>query len=525
MNRQGMAIFAVAGFIVVAVTGVLLRPLLPVDETRYVAVAWEMWQSGDYLVPTKNYAIYTDKPPLLFWTINLIWAVTGVSEISARLAGPFYAVLTLLLTGLLARRLWPQEEGAGGRAVIALAGMLAFVVLGGTTMFDAMLAAATVGGMLALVEAGRGGALRWWLLLGAAIAAGVLSKGPVILLHLLPAMLALPFWAGPAPDGRLPLRRLALGIAAALATALALVALWLLPAIVSGGAEYRDAILWNQSAGRISQSFAHPRPWWFFIALLPVLLFPWGWSPTFWRAARAVSWSEPGLRLTLVWTGSALLLFSLISGKQIHYLLPELPAVALMVARFTADGRRLRLHWAAVPVVLLALLAVAAAAGILPIESIRRLFEPRSVLLAAALLLAALSWYAAQTGGLRGGVVLSLGVMLSFNLLVGLSGAGSLYDAGRIAAAIAPADTRGIAFYGQSYHAEFNFAGRLRQPVALPQTLPELRAWAAANPEGLIVSRPDRTAPDWLPAQTIQYRNTSYGIWRAADASRQEPAS
>jgi 4-amino-4-deoxy-L-arabinose transferase-like glycosyltransferase len=31
-----------------------LRPLLPVDETRYLSVAWEMWLGGNWLVPHLN---------------------------------------------------------------------------------------------------------------------------------------------------------------------------------------------------------------------------------------------------------------------------------------------------------------------------------------------------------------------------------------------------------------------------------------------------------------------------------------
>ena len=41
-----------------------LRPLLPIDETRYLTVAWEMWLDGSYLVPHLNGEIYTHKPPL-----------------------------------------------------------------------------------------------------------------------------------------------------------------------------------------------------------------------------------------------------------------------------------------------------------------------------------------------------------------------------------------------------------------------------------------------------------------------------
>lgn len=31
-----------------------LRPLFPVDETRYIAVAWEMWEQREFLVPHLN---------------------------------------------------------------------------------------------------------------------------------------------------------------------------------------------------------------------------------------------------------------------------------------------------------------------------------------------------------------------------------------------------------------------------------------------------------------------------------------
>ena len=50
-------------WIVVMAAAVLTRPLMPVDETRYLAVAWEMWLGGDYLVPHLNGETYSHKPP------------------------------------------------------------------------------------------------------------------------------------------------------------------------------------------------------------------------------------------------------------------------------------------------------------------------------------------------------------------------------------------------------------------------------------------------------------------------------
>ena len=360
---------AVLGFAAVATLGVLLRPALPIDETRYLAVAWEMWTRGDWLVPTKNFALYAHKPPLLFWTMNLVWSLTGLSEIAARLVGPGFALLCLLLTGRLARRLWPERPEIGGAATLALAGMTAFALSGGLTMFDAALAAATVGGMLALWRAVHAGRPRDWMLLGLALALGGLAKGPVILIHLGSALALSPLWSA----GRITWRAMARGAGIALGTGLALVALWVVPAAVTGGAEYREAILWTQSAGRVTEAFAHARPWWFLLALLPVLLFPWIAVPALWRAGARADWRDPGLRLCLVWGGAALLLFSLISGKQAHYLIPELPAAALLVARLSPERFPLR-----VPALLLAAAALAGivvAAGLVPLGRAEALLQ------------------------------------------------------------------------------------------------------------------------------------------------------
>ena len=79
--------WTVAWLVLVAVA-LYARPPLPVDETRYLAVAWEMYVGGDYLVPHLNGAPYSHKPPLLFWLINLGWALFGAVEWWARAVAP-----------------------------------------------------------------------------------------------------------------------------------------------------------------------------------------------------------------------------------------------------------------------------------------------------------------------------------------------------------------------------------------------------------------------------------------------------
>lgn len=238
-----------------AVAGVLLRPALPIDETRYLSVAWEMAQGGSLLVPHKNGAIYSGTPPLLFWLIDLVGRVGGVSELAARLVAPAFGVAMLALTWVLGRRLWPAE-GTGAAAAAVLAGMLGFQVFPGLTMFDTLLGTATLLGLLAILRAARLPGRTPWAPVGAALALGVLAKGagdPVP-----PAPGAAERAAVP---GGLGWRRLARGVAVAVGVAAALVALWLVPAILLGAPEHRDLILWKQSSGRMVSSFAHARPW------------------------------------------------------------------------------------------------------------------------------------------------------------------------------------------------------------------------------------------------------------------------
>ena len=69
-----------ACLLAVLLASILGRPDIPIDETRYVSVAWEMWSGGDWLVMHRNGEPYHHKPPLLFWLIGLGWGVLGVVD-------------------------------------------------------------------------------------------------------------------------------------------------------------------------------------------------------------------------------------------------------------------------------------------------------------------------------------------------------------------------------------------------------------------------------------------------------------
>lgn len=492
---------------------VLARPLLPIDETRYLAVAWEMRLSGDITHLTRNFELYTHKPPLLFWLINLVWLVTGVSEIAARLIGPAFALAAVAMTAGLAQSLWPMDRGIAGRAALAMFGFSVFAVYGSTTMFDAMLTVAVLGGIWTLWRIGLGEASGGtWAVFGLCLALGTYAKGPVILVHLALPFLTLRLWA-PNPPA---IRHMVRGGGLALLVALGLVALWLVPAVVGGTPAYREELLWTQSAARVAGGMAHDRPVWFLMALLPLLLFPWAWSLRIWPALAEALRGSDAARLCLIWALAGLALFSLISGKQAHYLLPEFPAVALLVARAFGAERMQRPggQFAPVLLILLGFGLLAVGVGLVAGKGDMALLVPKIAVIGVALFafaLAAMSW---ATPGMGGFAVAGAGLVLVLHALIAVTGLSAGYDGRAIAARLAAAEAGGLAVIGMPYNAEFNFAARLTTPVATPPDAAALADWARTHPEGLIFG--PVTALPVPPDAREAFNRTEFGFWPAA---------
>ncbi|MFL5460216.1 MAG: ArnT family glycosyltransferase, partial [Gemmatimonadales bacterium] len=178
-----------------------LRPLLAIDETRYLSVAWEMWLRHDWLVPYLNGNPYPDKPPLLFWGMLLGWRLFGVNQWWPRLLQPIFAVISTLLLVRLTRKLEPELPDAADRTLPFLSGLL-WVTYSTLVLFDTLLTACVMLSLLGLVEVWRGGALRGWIAYAAGVGLGLLAKGPVVLVHVLPAALLAPWWTSDASPRR-----------------------------------------------------------------------------------------------------------------------------------------------------------------------------------------------------------------------------------------------------------------------------------------------------------------------------------
>ena len=195
INNRNSWCVPVALFGLLAAVTIAARPLLPMDETRYLAVAWEMWRRGDFLVPYLNGEPYSHKPPLLFWGMHVGWALFGVNDWWPRLVAPIAGLASLLLTIRLGKMLWPNLPMVGQTAAMLVLGALFWTLFTTMTMFDMLHAMFALSGLCGIVLAARGRALMGFSLFAASIGLGILGKGPAILVHLLPVALAAPVWA------------------------------------------------------------------------------------------------------------------------------------------------------------------------------------------------------------------------------------------------------------------------------------------------------------------------------------------
>lgn len=473
-------------------------PLMPIDETRYLSVAWEMWQQHALLVPTLNGEAYPDKPPLLFWLIHLAWWLFGTSDWVARLVIPAVGLASFWLSADLVRQLDPDaRQAAWWTPLVLLSTTLWFLYLP-LSMFDILLSACLLATVDAWLRYLRTGHHRMVVLAGMGLGLGILAKGPVIFVYWLPLALATRAWwprAASAPHKIYwPL------LAASLLGALVGLA-WAIPAAIAGGEDYASAILWNQSAGRLSQAFDHARPWYWYLPVLLVATLPWPLANLWHRP-----WMHTSLQRFSVWgLLPALGLLSLISGKQAHYLMPTLPFVAIWIShRLVASppGRQ----WA------VALLLVAVTGMLLYLPELSGRFFPEAPLspwtrlgALVPLTLAILLVRRPCSAILVGAWPLSLLTLLLLSPAIQ-----GYYNLKPMAERLAmlEAQSRPLAYAGE-YHNQFRFLGRLETDLTAIDDGQALQDWVAAHPRGRVIEV--LRAPSQRQAEIASYRQPYRG--------------
>ena len=86
--------------------------LMDVDETRYVSIARDMFNTKDFMTLYLNGDYFFEKPPLYFWLECLFFSLFGkINEFSARFPVALCGVLTSFLVYFTGRKIISRKFG------------------------------------------------------------------------------------------------------------------------------------------------------------------------------------------------------------------------------------------------------------------------------------------------------------------------------------------------------------------------------------------------------------------------------
>lgn len=282
------------------------------DEPRYASIAREMARSGDWLTPVLDGKLWFEKPPLLYWLGACGYRLGLGPEAAPRVPIGLFSAGFLVWFGWYLRRWLTGRQAAMAAAVLATAA--GWVAYSNVAVTDVPLAICFCVAMLLARSWIDDGRWRDAALAGLFFGLATLAKG------LVPLALAAPLlWFARRRFKQWPL----VGTATLLVAAPWYWTMW----TRHRWAFFDEFILEHHFSRFASNALQHEQPFWFYIPVLLGLLVP--WTPF-------VSLRD---KYFVAWAGFGLVFFSAATNKLPGYLMPLLPAIAVLVALRIGEAR------------------------------------------------------------------------------------------------------------------------------------------------------------------------------------------
>lgn len=284
------------------------------DEPRYASVGREMARSGDLVTPRLNGEPWFEKPPLLYWMVAAGHWLRLSDEWAARLPVALASIAFLLFFCSALERQFQARVALSATAILATSvGWLAYSF---TALTDLPMSAALGAAMLITVFDTRPVPVlnnRGWIA-GALLGVAILGKGLVPVVLFAPLLLIA--------------RGKRIGI---IAGAIVVAAPWHVLCYVRNGSAFWDDYFWKQHVSRFfSPELQHVQPFWYYLPVILAGLFP--WTPLVGLLTRRKLYSDTRVILLAGWVVFGLLFFSMARNKLPGYVLPLMPAIAIVLA-------------------------------------------------------------------------------------------------------------------------------------------------------------------------------------------------
>ena len=319
--------------------------LLGADEPRYAQVAREMLGRSDWVTPTLQGKPWLEKPVLYYWQAMLSFRALGVSDWAARVPAAFDAVALVAAIYFFLRRFRPGSELDGALITASCAGVVGFARGAATDMPLAAAFAIALLAWYAWYESRQAAYLAGFYIF---LAFGTLAKGPVapalaaVILFLFVAVKR--DWRAIAGSLWIP------GVVLYLAVTLP----WYVAVQLRNPEFFRVFILEHNFARFSENLYHHRQPFWFYLPVFLLAMMPWtlvlivavaeavAERVRLIRSAGREAFSGRDGSWTLyllIWMLVPILFFSVSQSKLPGYILPAVPAGALLIAAYAAARR------------------------------------------------------------------------------------------------------------------------------------------------------------------------------------------
>lgn len=333
-------------FLAVYLYGLGQLPLLGPDEPRYAQIAREMLLRRDLITPTLGGHLWFEKPAMLYWLMIGAFKIFGVSEAAARLGPALCGLLTLVAVSWAAIRIERSDEteelnGLGFWSTLAAGTTLGILSFSRAASFDIVITATTTWALaffiVSEIETDAKRRRPWLAGFYVFVGVSLIAKGLVGIVIPFGVVGAYFLLRRRRPD-RATRSSLMWGIPLAVAVA----ALWYVPVIYRHGWPFVDQFFIQHHFARyVTAKYHHPAPVYYYLLILPGLALPWtafvleglaNSARRLWRSAVSVDRdSRHKLQaFTFAWSILPLVFFSFSSSKLPGYILPVLPAAALI---------------------------------------------------------------------------------------------------------------------------------------------------------------------------------------------------
>lgn len=360
-----------------------------VDETEplFAEAARQMTVTGDWVTPYFNGETRFDKPPLIYWLMAIAYKLVGVNEWAVRLPSALAAIALMLflfftLVGIGSINAQPkasQPKTAIHATALLSSAMMAMnietIAWGRIGVSDMLLTGCMCSALLAFFRgyaeseqdlergsspgAKRGDAFPlwlpkswlpkgwlprgWYLAFYILMALAVLTKGPIGLVLPLLIIGSFLIYVGKLGEVFQEIKPVS-----GLLVFLAIAVPWYILVILANGENYINSFFGYHNLERFTRVVnRHGEPWYFYFGVVLLGFAPWSvylpgaiarlqfWKRKLWR--KQTRHKQLGL-FVLFWFLGIFGFFSIAATKLPSYVLPLMPAAAILVALFfTAD--------------------------------------------------------------------------------------------------------------------------------------------------------------------------------------------